>query len=90
MNLATRTAQILAITETDRDEYSEENPIFHAEQSPNRFALMSLFFSDNDGVQIQEDLDLEEITVKYFTDETEIELTAGTLFDWAVNYYRNN
>lgn len=88
--LATRTAQLLAITEDDRDEYSDENPIFHAEQGPNRFAIMSLFFTDNDGVKIEEDIDLGHITVTLFNDETEQELTEGALYEWAINYYENN
>lgn len=88
--LAERVAQILAITEDDRDEYSEEHPIFHAEQGPNRFSLMSLFFTDDDGVQIQEDLDTQEITVTYFTDDSSVVVHEGALFDWAIDYYRTN
>ena len=88
--IATRTAQLLAITEDDRDDMDSENPILLAETHPNRFALMSLFFTDSDGVQIQEDLDLNEVTVKFFTDETEEEITEGALFDWAINYYKEN
>lgn len=88
--LSKRESQILAITEDDRDEYLDENPIFHAEQGPNRFALMSMFFTDTDGVQIQEDLDLGEITVKYFTDSNEVVLTEGALYEWAVKHYQEN
>ena len=67
-NLETRTAQLLAITEEEREGYSETHPIFHAEQGPNRFALMSLFFTDTDGVQIEEDMSDGEIIVRYFED----------------------
>lgn len=88
--LATRTAQLLAITEDDRDEYSDENPIFHAEQGPNRFYTLSMFFTDNDGVRIEEDLSFNDITVTYFTDETSQELTEGALYEWAINYYKEN
>jgi hypothetical protein len=88
--LATRTAQLLAITEDDRDEYSDENPIFHAEQGPSRFYIMSMFFTDNDGVRIQEDLDVNEITVTLFNEETEQELTEGALYEWAINHYKEN
>jgi hypothetical protein len=88
--LSTREAQVLAITEEDREEYSEENPIFHAEQGPNRFATMSLFFPEEDGVRIDEDLDAEELTVTYFTDKEETVITAGAVYEWAVNYYREN
>lgn len=88
--LAERTAQLLAITPEIRDEYSDENPILYAEQGPNRFALMSLFFSDNDGVQIQEDLELNDITIKYFTDDNDLVLTEGPIYDWALDFYKTN
>ena len=93
--LEERNAQVLAVTEDDREEMDENNPVVFAESGPNRFSLMSMFFEDkvggtNDGVQIQEDLDCGEITVKYFTDEGEIQLTEGAVFDWAVNHYKEN
>lgn len=90
--LATREAQVLAITEDVRenDNGNAENPILYAEAGPNRFASMSLFFPEEDGVRIDEDLDLEELTVTYFTDEGETILTAGAVYDWAVTYYREN
>ena len=77
-----------AITDDDRDEYSENNPIFHAEQGPNRFALMSLFFNETDGVAIKEDLELGDITIEYFTDGGEIPLTSGALYEWALALYK--
>ena len=88
--LAERVAQILAITDEVRDEYSDENPILHAEQGPNRFALMSLFFTDNDGVRIEEDLDLNIITVTYFTDDNDLIVTDGALYEWAIDFYKHN
>lgn len=93
--LAKRNAQVLAVTEEDREEMNEENPVIFAESGPNRFSVMSMFFEDkvggdNDGVTIQEDLDCGEITVKYFTEEGEVELTEGAVYDWAVNHYREN
>jgi hypothetical protein len=93
--LAKRNAQVLAVTDEDRDEMDENNPIVFAESGPNRFSLMSMFFEDkvggdNDGVQIQEDLDCGEITVKYFTEEGEVELTEGAVYEWAINHYREN
>ena len=51
---------------------------------------MSLFFNDSDGVRIDEDLDLDAITVHYFTNGEERELQEGALYDWAINYYREN
>lgn len=85
-----RTAQLLSITEEQRDSSDESNPILYAESGPNRFALMSLFFNDSDGVQIQEDLELNEITVKFFNDNEEQEITAGALYEWAIKFYKNN
>lgn len=92
--LKEREEQVLALTEEKREELESQddcgdsNPILHAEAGPNRFYILSAFFTDSDGVQIQEDLDLNELTVKYFTNEGEIELTEGTLYDWAVSYYK--
>ena len=94
--LEERTAQIIALTEEERgklddnDDLADSNPILHAEQGPNRFALMSLFFTDSDGVQIQEDLDLNEITVAYFAGDNDIPVTEGALYEWAINYYKLN
>ena len=99
--LQTRNEQVIALTDEVRAELEEaedmgaSNPIIFAEQGPNRFRTISLFFEDvaggdNDGVNITEDTDLGEITVKYFTDRDEIELTEGAVYDWAINFYNNN
>ena len=80
----------MALTDDDRDAADESNPIIYAEGGPNRFALMSLFFTDNDGVRIEEDLSLGDITVEYFTDTESVQLTEGAVYDWAINYYRDN
>lgn len=88
--LQLRESQLLAITEADREEMDEENPIIHAETGPNRFAILSMFFTDNDGVRIQEDLDLNELTVTYFTDDGEVEVEDGPLYHWAVEFYKND
>jgi hypothetical protein len=85
---AEREAAILAYTDEDRDAMDDTNPVTHAESGPNRFHLMSLFFSDTDGVQIQEDCDLNEITVTYFNDGlVSEEITAGPMYDWAIEQY---
>ena len=96
-NLETRNAQVLAMTEEEREQGDESNPIIFAESGPNRFATMTLFFEDvsggvNDGVRIEEDLDLNEITIYYFSDtqEQEQQLTEGAVYDWALNFYRDN
>ena len=93
--LKLRGLQILATTDEMRDEADENNPIIFAESGPNRFSVMSLFFEDkvggvNDGVTIQEDLELNEITIKYFTDTDTTELTSGPVYEWALNYYKEN
>ena len=93
--LKTRNEQVIATTEEEREDLNEDNPIVFAESAPNRFRVMSMFFEDvvggnNDGVNITEDTDLGEITVKYFTDKDEIELTEGAVYDWAIDFYRNN
>ena len=88
--LETRNAQVLATNEEEREDADEGNPVLFAEQGPNRFALMSLFFTDDDGVQIQEDLDVNEITVRYFTDTESVELTSGAVYDWAIKFFNEN
>lgn len=93
--LEVRTAQVLALTEEEKEDADEDNPILFAEQGPNRFALMSLFFQDkaggdNDGVRIEEDLDLNTVTVHYFTEEGEVELTEGAVYEWAIKFYQEN
>jgi len=99
--LETRNEQVIALTDEVRADLEEaedmgaSNPIIFAEQGPNRFRTISLFFEDvaggdNDGVTITEDINLGDITVKYFTDKDEIELTEGAVYEWAVNFYNNN
>ena len=91
--LKLREAQLLAIT--DREALDDSNPIGFAEAGPNRFRLLTLFFEDvvggaNDGVRVQEDLDLNEISVEYFNDRESVELKEGALYEWALDYYRND
>ena len=83
-------AEQLLTAEQHRDELDSTHPIVFAEQGPNRFSVMSLFFSDKDGVRILEDLDIGSVDVIYFNGEEEITLTEGALHDWAVEFYRNN
>ena len=90
MNIETRTAQVLAVTEQERDEVDENNPIIHAETGPNRFTSITWFFPEEDGVRVQEDLDLNIITVYYFNDEGETELTEGALYEWAKKLYEED
>jgi hypothetical protein len=81
---------VLVTNDDTRDSDDESNEIIYAEHGPNRFALMSLFFNDSDGVQIQEDLELNDITVKFFNDSKEQEITTGALYEWAIEFYKNN
>ena len=88
--LEERTAQLLAITAEQRDNGDESNPILFAEARPNRFRILTYFFPEDDGVTIEEDLDLGEISVRYFNEGESIELTEGALFEWAVEQYQND
>ena len=86
--LKLREAQLLAIT--DREALDDSNPIGFAEAGPNRFRLLTLFFPNDDGIRVQEDLDLNEISVHYFNDRESVELKEGALYEWALDYYRND
>jgi len=88
--LKLRESQTAAITDEERENGDESNPILFAESGPNRFHILTLFFPDEDGVRIENDLDLNEITVYYFDDEDERELTDGPLYQWAMAQYEDN
>ena len=99
MNLTTREAQALALTDQVREELEEasddEHPFIYAEQGPNRYQSITWFFPESDGVRVDQDLDLdpegEEVRVFYFnTEGSETELTSGPVYDWAVNQYAND
>lgn len=87
-----REAQVLAVTAEERENLDENNPIIHAESAPNRFSVLTFFFPEEDGVTIEEDLDLNVITIKYFdTEGNSIELEeGGALYDWALDLYEND
>jgi hypothetical protein len=86
-SLKVREEQLLALTQEERDTGDDSNPILFAESGPNRFHIMTLFFPEGDGVRIQTDLDLDEVTVEYFNDSQTIELTEGPIYDWAIEIY---
>jgi hypothetical protein len=90
ITLEDRNAQVLATTEEDRENLNEDNPIIYAESAPNRYQTVTLFFPEEDGVRIEEDLDLHLFRVYYFNDESETELTEGAVYDWALDYYDKN
>jgi hypothetical protein len=92
VSLALREEQAAAITDQIREEESgnAENAILYAEAGPCRYQTITLFFPEEDGVRIEEDLDLHTTTVYYFTDKEETELTQGALYEWAINYYEEN
>lgn len=79
-----------SLTETDRDNMDETNPIIHAETGPNRFATMSLFFNETDGVTITEDLELGDITIEFFNDKEKIDIVEGPLYRWALKFFNEN
>jgi hypothetical protein len=80
MNAKLREAQVLATTEADREEGNEGNPILYAEGGINRFQSMTLFFPEEDGVKVEEDLDLDIVSVYYFNEQGQEELTEGALY----------
>jgi hypothetical protein len=99
--LQARNEEALALTEAVREaleeaeDMGESNPFIFAESGPNRFRMMSLFLEDvsggnNDGVKITEDVESGEITIEYFTDIDQVPLTEGAVYDWALNFYKNN
>jgi hypothetical protein len=89
---ALREEQAAAVTDQMREDESgnSENPILYAEAGPCRYQTITLFFPEEDGVRIEEDLDQHLFKVYYFNDESETELTEGALYDWALNYYEND
>ena len=84
--LSEREAQVLEVTEKDREEVNENNPIIFAETAPNRFQTLTYFFPEEDGVEIVQDLDHEEEDPKvyYFNESERVELTEGALYEWAL------
>ena len=99
--LQARNEEALALTEAVREaleeaeDMGESNPFIFAESAPNRFRIMSLFLEDvsggnNDGVKITEDVESGEIEIEYFTDIDQVPLTEGAVYDWALNFYKNN
>jgi hypothetical protein len=99
--LQARNVEALALTEAVREaleeaeDMGESNPFIFAESAPNRFRMMSLFLEDvsggnNDGVKITEDVESGEIEIEYFTDIDQVPLTEGAVYDWALNFYKNN
>jgi hypothetical protein len=90
--LKQREKELLSITEEQRDEMDEDNPILFAETAPCRFKSISLWFTDDDGVEIIESIDAdgqsEEISVVYFYGkEREAVRPDSPIYEWAVNYY---
>ena len=90
--LEQRRNQLLTLTAEDRETIEDDShPILHAEAGPNRFYIMTLFFSDVDGIRMEEDLDLSELTIEYFTDTETVKLEEGDpLYEWAAAFYRAN
>lgn len=85
-----RNSQAGALTGQEDDEH----PFTFAEQGPNRYQSVTWFFPEEDGVRVEQDLDLDpdgdSLRVFYFdTEGKEEELQSGALFDWAVRAYHN-
>jgi hypothetical protein len=95
--LQTRNEQVIALTDEVRQELEEaedmgdSNPILYAESAPCRYQSVTYWFTEEDGVIIQQDMDIvEDITVKYMSGDEIIELTEGPLYDWAIDQYESN
>lgn len=90
--LSEREAQVLEVTEKDREEVNENNPIIFAETAPNRFQTLTYFFPEEDGVEIIQDLDHQEEDVKvyYFDESVRVELTKGALYEWALEKWESD
>ena len=89
--LKEREAQVLAVTEEERENLNDDNPIIHAETGPCRYQSITYWFPDGDGVVVEENLDREgEITVKYMDGDDTIKLTEGPVYDWAIDLYEND
>lgn len=90
-SLKVREEQVIAVTEQERDEGNEDNPILYAESGPCRYQSVTYWFPEDDGVIIEQNLDdVEDITVKYINGNETIELTDGPLYDWVINLYEND
>ena len=91
--LELRNQQVINASHFDRNVANEEDdtdPILLTESAPNRFYTLTYFFPEEDGVKIEEDLDLNLITIHYFNDEGETELTEGAVYEWAMNLYKED
>lgn len=89
--LKEREAQLLALTEEERENGSEDNPILYAESGPCRYQSITYWFPEGDGVIVEQDMDDEEdITVKYMHGDETVELIEGPLYDWAIDLYESD
>jgi hypothetical protein len=69
-----------------------ENPLTIALENPNRFQTVTFFFADDDGIKIETDLDLNDVTVYYLTQcgARQYVITEGALYEWAINAEANS
>ena len=90
-SLKLREEQVLALTEEEREKGDDSNPILYAESAPCRYQSVTYWFTEEDGVIIEQDMDIvEDITVKYMSGDEIIELTEGPLYEWAIDQYESN
>lgn len=82
--LTEREAQAKQVTREERESGATDNPLIEAEYYPNRFQSLTYFFPENDGVKIEQDLDLDTIKVEYFFEGGSEEITEGALYEWAL------
>jgi hypothetical protein len=77
-SLKLREEQVLALTEEERESGDESNPILYAESGPCRYQSTTYWFPDEDGVIIEQDMDMvEDITVKYMNGDESYSANRG-------------
>jgi hypothetical protein len=89
-SIKVREEQLLALTQEEREKGDDSNPILYAESGPCRYQSTTYWFSEDDGVIVEQDMDnVEDITVKYMNGDETVELTDGPLYDWAIDLYES-
>ena len=85
-----REEQAKGATREERESGATSNPIIGAEDNPNRFESLTFFFPEDDGVKIERDIDLDEVTVEYFFEGGSEILTEGALYEWALERWEED
>lgn len=89
---AIREAQILALTEKDREEADSDNPIIYAETAPCHYQSETFWFPEGDSVEVVQNLDWEEDLEVYYQEQggERVQITEGALYEWAIERWESN